>query len=261
MAKETKNFYEKGSCSVISTSYERLLKLFMNVPQFVSELPQKPELLDVILPIIDPSDISSLNVLSVLWKESTTGLRYHTVVVLLLHQLGLELSDPTHGTFTEASGSLFSITGNLLGKEDDASRKARSLLQRVILSSAWCGLMHYSLQICNRLVRVFFSGMVKGREITLWLNGILDAISIVLRAVCPPSADFRPNNTPDYLARLVVPDDQELEPRITSVVPINRPNPTRICKHGLFKRMRRIDGQHKMACILFGQKEDCGDRE
>ena len=261
MAKETRSFYEKGSCIGLSLSYERLLKSLSSVPQFVTDLPQKPELLDVILPVIAPNDLSGSNVLSVLWKESETGRRYHTVVVLLLHQLGLELSDPRHGTFTEAVESVFSITEHVLGTEDDLGRRARSLLQRVIMSSAWCGLIHYSLQVCNRMLRFYFTGKVKSREITIWLNGILDGISTVLRTVCPPSTNFQPNNTPGYLQGLAVPDNQELEPRITSVVPINRSNPTRVCKHGLFKRMRKIDGQHKMACILFGLTDDCGERE
>jgi hypothetical protein len=267
MSKDTVDFYTKGHTFDAKHHYEKLLRSIVEDGDAMLEMATNADLLNVVLPVGEHLDTEARSNLSHLYKDAEPGKRYHAIVVLMLERLGLELINPVAGIFATVQPeqhpfTLLAFESHIMGSTEMPSVRGRALLQRLIFSTAWCGLTHYSRQLSNMVVRLYCLGRVQNRAICQWLihtvNGTIEPLSVC----CPKRNDFRPLHSAVYLSELAAPDVPPDSPGlIRRVRPMNKQNDTTVCKHGVFKRMKNINGVKKMACIMVETDQDCGEVE
>jgi len=268
MSKGTVDFYTKGATADGKYRYETLLKSIVGNGDDIFEIAADADLLNVVLPVGEHLNTEARSNLSHLYKDHEPGKRYHAIVVLLLERIGLLLLEPATGCFAavqpeEHPFALLTFENHIMGSTEKQSSQGRALLQRLIYSTAWCGLTQYSKHLSNMIVRLYCLGKVRNRELSMWLiatvNGTIEPLSVC----CPKRNDFRPLHRAVYLDGLPaidLPPEQRPKP-ISRVRPLNKQNDTVVCKHGVFKRMKSIDGVKKMACIMYETDQDCGEVE
>ena len=267
MSKGTVEFYTKGSTSDGAYNYEKLLRSIVQDGETIFTIATNAELLNVVLPVGEHLDTEARGNLSHLYKDAGPGKRYHAIVVLLLQRLGVTLVNPVAGIFTtvsleEDAFARLTFNDHIMGSTDASSNRGRALFGRLICSTAWCGLVHYSKQLSNMIIRLYCLGKIRNRELSQWLIATVNGTMEPLSVCCPKRNDFRPLHTAAYLndlpAQISPPDSPGL---IRRVRPLNRQNDTVVCRHGVFKRMKLISGVKNMACILFETDQDCGEKE
>lgn len=252
-------FYEKGSASNGKYQYADIAQDIARNPEFVFQLPSKPDLVDLLLPRIESQ--VHLNEMKALCESNEAGLRYHALVTSILLRFGLKLTDPRTGTFELApvpERNLYyalSFAGDVLGEKKDGDPTlqnciaARGILMRIMESLAGAGLLHYVKCLCNIIVSIFYSGKIAQRGIVIWSQ---NAVKATVAAV-----EYAGDNPPVAAFLEGIPRNENAEPPITSMVPVGRSEPVTICKHGVLKKVRTIDGVKRIACILSGRPGDC----
>ena len=261
------DFYSKGSTSDGKYEYTKVLLSIIDEPPYPIQLAEEHELLDILLPFPEPP-VKSNHPLDALGTDEDIGLRYHTIVVLLLHRFGLRLSNHVTGSFTRVEPQddpfvYLSLEGNIFRQPSKETAAARELLKRIIRSIGWFGLLHYMKHVSNEIIQLYFRGCVPEqkldyRPISVWVQELARMTEAPLRS-CSNGDSFAQLRPAVYLRN--APEPTIYTPLITQVTPKGRHEPVAVCQHGLMKRRRDINGVGKMTCILFGYSEDCGAME
>jgi hypothetical protein len=237
-------------------SFAELLSKVARDDGWLLQLSNEPELLGAMLPYaekIDPERQAALRLLS----EKAEGKRYHALVVTMLHRLGLQLSCPVLGSFRPAKQSrlaLLDFRGEILSKPVGRAVAGRALLRQMLRSMAWCGLLHYAVFISNLMRKLFYEMPTQDAVVARFINECTNSVLPEPVMTFRRRSDNYRSPLPLYLAEL-----SPLEGAEPQIVQASRNSGQVVsCRHGLLMKRFQINANAKMACVLYGTDEDCG---